>query len=329
MTAYYPISFTVPQYEDENGSPYSGAVLKAYRAGTSTPISMSTDYTGMTLVGSATLNAQGYPEVSGNIIIPHLSENYKLSLYSDIASADSNTGSIWTFDDIQIASTFSLGSRIDIASASTINLNSTSTDYFQITGTTDISTITLAEGVSVTVLFEDSLNIVNSGFLLNISNADIVTAAGDLAVFRGESGSVVRMTDYERKSGASTDGYTKSEIDTNIANAISLYTSPNQTITSGGLLTIPHGLSTTPKYQTYSLVNVTAEAGYTSGEELFPDGYNTNATKGFVYKADATNIYIRFTSNSSVFNVPNDSTGVDFITNNANWEFRIHAIAAS
>lgn len=98
--AWSPISLAVPQYVDSNGTPYSGAVLKAYAAGTSTPISMATDSTGGTTVGSVALNASGYPAVSGNVIIPHVSANYKLALYPTQAAADANSGALWSVDNL-------------------------------------------------------------------------------------------------------------------------------------------------------------------------------------------------------------------------------------
>lgn len=43
---WIPIANLPPQYEDSSGDPYSGAVLKAYEAGTSTVISIAGDNTG-------------------------------------------------------------------------------------------------------------------------------------------------------------------------------------------------------------------------------------------------------------------------------------------
>lgn len=103
MTTYYPISFAPTQYLTSSSVLASGYVLKAYSAGTSTPISMATDYTGNTLVSTITLNASGYPTVSGNVVIPHISANYKLALYATQAAADANTGAIWNPDNIQVA----------------------------------------------------------------------------------------------------------------------------------------------------------------------------------------------------------------------------------
>lgn len=101
---WYPTAFLPPQIENSAGVPYSGAVLKCYAAGTNTPIPMATDYLGLTTAASFALNAAGYPTYQGTIIIPHLQQNYKMALYPDQASADANSGAIWTIDNNQIAS---------------------------------------------------------------------------------------------------------------------------------------------------------------------------------------------------------------------------------
>lgn len=102
MTTYYPIAYTVPQYMDENGDPYSGAVLKAYRAGTTTNIVFSTDSAGSTTATSIALNSSGYPAISSNILIPFIAEAFKLMLYPTQAAADANTGAIWSVDNVPI-----------------------------------------------------------------------------------------------------------------------------------------------------------------------------------------------------------------------------------
>jgi len=100
MTTWQPITRTPIQYADANGVPYSGAVIKAYVAGTTTVTNLSTSSTGATTVTSVALNASGYPAVSGNITLLYVSVDYKLALYPSQASADANTGAIWTIDNI-------------------------------------------------------------------------------------------------------------------------------------------------------------------------------------------------------------------------------------
>jgi hypothetical protein len=192
---------------DANGVPYSGAVLKAYQDGTSTPINLATDYTGGTLVSTITLNAAGYPAVSGNVCIPHAAENLKLALYPTSAAASSNTGAIWTVDNIQITSgANSAGVLTNVASASTVNLNDSTTNYFNITGTTAITAITLAEGSQVVVKFADALTLTDGASLVCLGGENITTAAGDIAEFRGESSGVVRMLRYHKANGTALSG---------------------------------------------------------------------------------------------------------------------------
>ena len=74
--AFSPISHTVPQYMTASGEPASGYVLKAYTSGTLANISMATDSTGATTAATITLDASGYPSVSGTIVIPYINVKY-------------------------------------------------------------------------------------------------------------------------------------------------------------------------------------------------------------------------------------------------------------
>lgn len=89
----------------------------------------------------------------------------------------------------------------DIASATTIILDTATGDYVHVTGATTITTITLAQGRQMTVEFAGVLTLTNGASLLCLSAADITTAAGDCAVFRGEASGVVRMVSYQAASG--------------------------------------------------------------------------------------------------------------------------------
>lgn len=110
--AWFPLGNTVTQYVDANGDPYSGAVLKFYENGTSTVLDVATDSTGGTTVSSVALNASGYPVVSGNVIIPHVDQEFKVSLYPTQAAADSNTGAIWTVDNVDPQSELTLAATL-------------------------------------------------------------------------------------------------------------------------------------------------------------------------------------------------------------------------
>jgi hypothetical protein len=89
----------------------------------------------------------------------------------------------------------------DIASASTVNLTTATGNYVRITGTTAITGITLAQGAARTVVFAAALTLTNSASLILPSGANITTAAGDSAVFRGEASGVVRCVSYMKASG--------------------------------------------------------------------------------------------------------------------------------
>lgn len=201
---WFPISFFPIQTANSSGVPYSGAVIKAYDDQTSTPILMATDYTGATTATTFTLNSFGYPSYAGAVIIPHVEINCKIALYPNQAAADANSGAIFTVDNIRLAGgAVNNGARVDIASAATLDLNSTATNYFNVTGTTGVTTITLAEGAQVVVRFAGILTLTHGSFLINLGAANITTAAGDIAVFRGEAAGVVRMLDYSRSVSAS------------------------------------------------------------------------------------------------------------------------------
>lgn len=80
----------------------------------------------------------------------------------------------------------------DVASASTINLDTATGDYVHVTGTTTITAITLASGIRREVIFDGALTLEYSANLLLESGEDETTEAGELWLFRGEGSSVVR-----------------------------------------------------------------------------------------------------------------------------------------
>lgn len=110
--SYIPIEKIVPQYVDGNGKPYAGAVLKAYASGTSNNIPFAIDSDGTGLTSTISLNASGYPVVSGNVVIPHLDQNYKLALYPNQTSADSNSNAVWVVDKIVLSSASLSGGQL-------------------------------------------------------------------------------------------------------------------------------------------------------------------------------------------------------------------------
>lgn len=94
----------------------------------------------------------------------------------------------------------------DIASASTVDLDAATGDLVDVTGTTTITAITLSEGRTATVRFTGALTLTHGASLVLPSAANITTAAGDFAVFRGYASSVVRCESYVKASGYAVKG---------------------------------------------------------------------------------------------------------------------------
>lgn len=89
----------------------------------------------------------------------------------------------------------------DIASATTVDLDAATGDIADVTGTTSVTAITLADGVEKSVRFTGALTLTNGASLILPGAANITTAAGDVAVFRGYAAGVVRCVGYQRASG--------------------------------------------------------------------------------------------------------------------------------
>lgn len=84
----------------------------------------------------------------------------------------------------------------DVASAATVNLESAGGNLVDITGATTITALTLADGHERTVRFTGALTLTNGASLVLPGAANITTAAGDFAIFRGYASGVVRCVGY-------------------------------------------------------------------------------------------------------------------------------------
>lgn len=82
----------------------------------------------------------------------------------------------------------------DIASASTLNLDTATGKYITVTGTTTITAVTLSSGRSRWVTFSGALQItVGANLIGNGGGSNIAVAAGDMGFFYGEASNVVRF----------------------------------------------------------------------------------------------------------------------------------------
>lgn len=98
------------------------------------------------------------------------------------------------------------GQGADIASASTINLTTATGNVVDVTGTTTVTAITLAQGYWRVVRFTGILTLTNGASLVLPTGSNITTAAGDYALFAGYASSVVRCVMYQRKDGTALVG---------------------------------------------------------------------------------------------------------------------------
>lgn len=89
----------------------------------------------------------------------------------------------------------------DIASASTVNLETATGNVVDVTGTTTITAITLSQGHWRWVRFTGILTLTHGASLVLPGAANITTAAGDYALFMGYASSVVRCAGYIRAAG--------------------------------------------------------------------------------------------------------------------------------
>ncbi|KRB73438.1 hypothetical protein [Noviherbaspirillum sp. Root189] len=90
----------------------------------------------------------------------------------------------------------------NIASAATVNLDTATGNLVHITGTTTITAITLASGAERDVVFDGVLTLTHHATTLILpGGANITTAAGDRATFRGDGAGNVRCMHYTKASG--------------------------------------------------------------------------------------------------------------------------------
>lgn len=104
------------------------------------------------------------------------------------------------------------------------------------------------------------------------------------------------------------------------------FQSANQTITASGGLTIAHGLGVKPTLIKYVLICLTAEGGYSIGNEI-TETFHERSGYGVSIFPDATNIGVRFASTANVFSTVNKTTGAGFDITAANWAFVVRAWA--
>ncbi len=108
-----------------------------------------------------------------------------------------------------------------------------------------------------------------------------------------------------------------------------IYKSDGETITSGGLLQLPHGLGVTPRTWQLYIKCTSAEQGYAIGDEV--GVYSNNSTESTpIYNTiyvDSTNVNIRFSNNANCYVTGNKTTGAKAVLTNSKWDLYVEAEA--
>ena len=171
-------------------------------------------------------------------------------------------------------------------------------------------------------------------FATNINNAivsafnaiDKLTTEGD-TLYRDGSGYARLAIGTAKQVWTVNSGATAPEWATPIFSEN--FTSSDQTITPGGSLTLPHGLSATPTLIVVLLVCKTAEFGY-SVDDVTPVSLSaigndpSTSSSGVSIVPDATNLNVRIgsTATGDTFRILNHSTGSNIGITNASWRLR-------
>lgn len=155
---------------------------------------------------SLNLNGYGAKAIlspSGVFIANSLIANtvvYTLVYYNNVWQITDVTG----FDPIRMRFASIEGAMSNsVASAATTNIWSNTGNTLHITGASSISSLGTPPqaGAKRLVVFDGAATLVHSANLILPSGANIITAAGDSAIFLAESTSVVRCVNYTRASG--------------------------------------------------------------------------------------------------------------------------------
>lgn len=214
----------------------------------------------------------------------------------------------------KIAVDFKDSKTPDIASTATLSLQALYQlgNFTDVTGTTTVTAITLNAGREHTLRFLGALTLThNASTLILPGGTNYTTAAGDVLTFRGITGGVV-CTGITRASGGFP--FTRAYDNTG---------SP-AVITSAGSISLTHGLGAAPSLLQLSLVCVTGEADYSTGDVIAISA-GSNSNRGVSATLTSTSIVIRFGSDANAFQAAHKTTGATTALTNANWNLIVRA----
>ena len=208
-----------------------------------------------------------------------------------------------------------------VASAATANIWVTDGNTVHVTGTVGITSFgtSASAGARRTVVFDDIVTLTNSVNLSLPGGVDFTTSAGDMMTVYAETTTQFDVV-IHRKDGRSAVVSPFSQV----------FESTGQTITSSGLLTLAHSMGVVPTLVVLEIVNTSAEANYSIGDRVTVNLANQStsalARANAVY-TDATNINVRFSSQTKAFVIGDKTTGDHFEITNASWDLTVRAFS--
>jgi len=127
----------------------------------------------------------------------------------------------------------------DLTSASPLVID-TDGNYFDVTGTTNFSAMTVAANRQFTLQFDGALTMTHHATNLDLpSEANITTAAGDVATFQSTGANTVQCINYTRADGTAvvSAGYTLPEATASAKGGIELFSDTDQSVAAESVST--------------------------------------------------------------------------------------------
>src|SRR3990167_15150 len=220
----------------ENAQWFNFGYTHTYSSGTVFTIA-STDYTSTYSVGRR-IKAVGSSTgtIYGTIITTSYSSSTTVTVSWDSGSLsnESLTVSLSVLTNTNSAVPYINKQAADVASATTIDLNAIRGELVDVTGTTTITTITLAQGHTRIIRFTGILTFTHGASLVLPTSANITTVAGDYAIVSGYASSVVRCVGYFRADGTPLTSPTTAT-NLTVSGKFSFSAASSITAASGGL----------------------------------------------------------------------------------------------